>query len=73
MFTEDEMRAYIRRQSGCYNSQKEMADAMGIHESLLSRILKGERPINDHIAEFFGRKRVVLFVIPVEEKETEIE
>ncbi len=31
-------------------SQRELADKMGIHESLLSRLLSGERPVNvNHI------------------------
>lgn len=68
MWTEEEMLSQLRRKSGEYQTQREMADFLKISESLLSKILKGERSITDDISlVLFGRKLVRLYVLPVEE------
>ena len=64
MYTEAEMLSHIRRQTSNYTSHRAMADVMGISESMLSKILKGERSVSDEVAQFFGRKLVRLYVIP---------
>jgi hypothetical protein len=69
MFTEDEMRQHIQSQLDGYKSQRQLADELHVSPQFLSDIINGRRPVNDRVAEFFGRKRVVLFVIPIKETE----
>jgi len=76
MLYENEMREYILARVGPvmpYTSQRDLADSIGIDATLLSRMLRGERPVNDKVAEFFGFKRVVLFVIPEPERNVDDE
>lgn len=68
MWNETEMLTQLRRKSGEYETQRQMAEFLGISESMLSYMLKGERSVTDEIAQkLFGRRRVVLFVVPVED------
>lgn len=63
MLYPNEMIEYIRSQLG-ERSQAGMARDIGEDETAFSRMLNGRREISDRVAEYFGMKKVVLFVIP---------
>ena len=66
MKTENEFRELIQGAIEQHGTQSALADAIGITPQYLSDILKARRSISEHVASFFGYKRVVLFVVPVD-------
>ena len=66
MFTEDEMRSRVRDKLGEYETQRALAEAIGITEGMLSKILKGERDCGERVANFFELKMIRLYVVPVD-------
>ena len=68
MYTEDEMREALRGAIAQHPSQRALAEVIGISESMLSKMLSGERACGDRVAEYFGRKMIRLYVIPDKER-----
>jgi transcriptional regulator with XRE-family HTH domain len=66
MLTEDEFREHIKQTADGYGSQKALAEAMHVTAAYLSDILSSKRSISDGVAQFFGRRLVKFYVIPVD-------
>ena len=69
MFTEEEMRNKLLGKLGEYETQRALAEAVGITEGMLSKIFKGERDCGERVADFFKLKMIRLYVVPDTEKE----
>lgn len=60
--TQDEILAIIKEMAKKWDTQKELADHLGISNAYMSDILAGIRPVSQGVARKLGYKRVIKYV-----------
>lgn len=59
--TQEEILEIIREMAKKWDTQKELADHLGISSAYMSDILAGIRPVSDGVARRLGYRRIVKY------------
>jgi plasmid maintenance system antidote protein VapI len=60
--TEDQARERLRAKIGYGRKIKDLADEMGVSNSFMSAVLKGDKPITEPMLEAIGVERQTIYV-----------